>query len=440
MDIVETIIIGAGQAGLAASYFLTQQNHSHIVLDRAPKVASAWRDGRWDSFTLVTPNWQLQLPGAEYGGRDPDGFLTPQQIIEYLETYAGRFRLPIQTGVRVSGVTPIEISAGYIVKTNRGNYKARNVIVATGLYQKPRIPSFGRDFPKSIRQLHSSKYRSPSQLPDGGILIVGSSQSGAQIAEELYQAGRKVFLSVGRNVRVPRRYRGKDIHRWSQLLGMFDRTVDQLGSPAEKFDPHPTISGKGGGRTLNLHQFARDRVVLLGRLQGVAGGRLNLAPDLRENLVKSDAFEKATVQRIDEYVHKSRLDAPEEILPDFRDGFNAPMVVSLDLERTGITSVIWASGYEFDFSWVRLPVLDEVGYPIQKRGVTKFPGLYFLGMPWLYTRKSGILYGAGEDARYLTSHILKNSAEACPVSEARVRGLLPDAAMTAARAFGSVGE
>jgi putative flavoprotein involved in K+ transport len=203
---------------------------------------------------------------------------------------------------------------------------------------------------------------------------------------------------------------------------MFDRTVDQLSSPAEKFDPHPTISGKGGGRTLNLHQFARDGVVLLGRLRDISGGMLSVAQDLHENLLKADVFEKTTVQRIDEYISRKHVSAPEEKLPELRHGFDSPSIETLDFERAGISSVIWASGYEFDFSWVRLPVLDEVGYPIQERGFTEFPGLYFLGMPWLYTRRSGILYGAGEDARYVTSHILNQSAEPCPITEARLRG------------------
>ena len=432
MNAAETVIVGAGQAGLAASHLLSQQNRTHVVLERARKVASAWREGRWDSFTLVTPNWQLQLPGAEYSGNNPDGFLKREQIIDYLETYARRFRLPIETGVRVSNVNQSETGKGYVVQTNRGCYHAANVIIATGLYQKPRIPSFANEFPVGVQQLHSSQYRNPSQLPGGAVLVVGSSQSGAQIAEELYQSGRKVFLSVGRNVRAPRRYRGRDIHRWSQLLGMFDRTVDQLSSPADKFDPHPTISGKAGGRTLNLHQFARDGVMLLGRLRGVSGGQLNFGPDLWENLATADAFEKAAVEKIDEYISRNHLDAPEEKLPQLRDGFDAPLIERLDFERAAITSVIWASGYDFDFSWVHLPVVDEMGYPIQKRGVTEFPGLYFLGIPWLYTRKSGILYGAGDDARYVTSHILKHSFQDCPAREVRCRGLLPlDSALNA---------
>jgi putative flavoprotein involved in K+ transport len=425
MDSVETVIVGAGQAGLVASYLLTQQSHPHIVLERATRVASAWRERRWDSFTLVTPNWQLQLPGAEYVGSNPDEFLSRPQIVEYLEGYADRFRLPIETDVHVSSVRQRDAGEGYAVKTNRGLYNARNVIVATGLYQKPRIPPFAYKLQAGIRQLHSSEYRNPNRLPDGAVLVVGSSQSGAQIAEELYQSGRKVFLSVGRNVRAPRRYRGLDIHRWSQLLGMFDRTVDQLSSPADKFDPHPTISGKGGGRTLNLHRFAREGVVLLGRLRGLTCGSLDIAPDLRENLIGADAFEKALIQRINEYISKSHLELPEENLPELRDGFDAPLIGKLSLEQAGITSVIWASGYDFDFSWVRLPVLDGIGYPIQKRGVTEFPGLYFLGMPWLHTRKSGILYGAGEDARYVTSHLLNHVSEPCPIREARLRGLLP---------------
>ena len=206
---------------------------------------------------------------------------------------------------------------------------------------------------------------------------------------------------------------------------MLDRTVDQLSSPADKFDPHPTISGKVGGRTLNLHQFVRDGVVLLGHLRSVRGSVLKLAPDLRQNLAKADAFEKATIERIDDYISRKQLHAPKERVPELRDGFDAPLIETLNFERAGITSVIWASGYDFDFSWVRLPVLDAMGYPIQTRGVTEFPGLYFLGMPWLYTRKSGILYGAGEDARYVTSHILKHLPEPCPCKEARLSGLLP---------------
>jgi len=410
---------------LAASYLLEHEKHPHVVLERAPQIASAWREGRWDSFTLVTPNWQLQLPGAEYKGNDPDGFLSRGQVIDYFETYASRFHLPIKTGVEVLMVSQSETGRGYIVKTNRGQYKARNVIIASGVYQHPKIPPLARQLPADIRQIHSSQYRNPNQLPNGAVLVVGSGQSGAQIAEELYQAERKVFLSVGRNVRAPRRYRGWDIHRWSQLLGVFDRTEDQLASSAEKFDPHPTISGKAGGRTLNLHQFARDGVVLLGRLRGVAGGVLTFAPDLRENLAKADAFEAATVQRIDEYVSRNHLDAPEEKLVQLRDGFDVPLIDTLSFEQADIRTVIWASGYSFDFGLVRLPVLDTMGYPIQKRGVTEFRGLYFLGMPWLHTRKSGILYGAGEDARYVTSHLLEHSSESLLCEEAYLRGLLP---------------
>jgi len=426
MERIETVIVGGGQAGLAASYFLRLRNHSHVVLERARKIASAWREGRWDSFTLVTPNWQLQLPGAEYKGNNPDGFLSRQQVIEYLDSYAQRFHLPIETGIEVSSISQKSRGDGYTVKTNHGHYEAANVIVATGLYQKPRIPTFAHDFPIGVRQMHSSEYRNPNLLPDGAVLVVGSSQSGAQITEELYQSGRKVLLSVGRNIRAPRRYRGRDIHRWSQLLGAFDRTVDQLASPAEKFDPHPTISGKSGGRTLNLHQFARDGVVLLGRLRGVANGALILTSDLRENLAEADAFEAATVQKVDDYISRNHLDAPAERLLELRDGFDVPVVERLDIEQEGITTVIWASGYNFNFGLVRLPALDAMGFPMQKRGISDFPGLYFLGLPWLYTRKSGILYGAGEDAQHVTSSILKESLDH-PCREAYLRGLLPSA-------------
>ena len=241
------------------------------------------------------------------------------------------------------------------------------------------------------------------------MLVVGSAQSGCQIAEELYQGGREVYLSVGNAARVPRRYRGKDVTWWFDELGFYDRTVYQLPSPKAKFAGSVHGTGKDGGHTINLHQFARDGVVLLGHIQSVQEGRIVLAPDLMENLAKADKFEDDVVKQVDEYIEKTGLDAPIETLPELRDGYEAEVILELDLKSVGITTVIWATGYKFDFSMVKLPIFDEDGYPVQKHGVTDYPGLYFVGLPFLHTGKSGLLSGVGADAAHVASAIATNS-------------------------------
>lgn len=409
---IETVVVGAGQAGLAISYYLTQQRREHLVLERASAVAHAWRNQRWDSFTLVTPNFQVRLPGAEYHGNDPYGFMSLAQVVEYFDDYVERFRLPVHCGVEVFSVE--KPGETYLVRTSEATYEADNVIIATGLYQAPKIPPFSARIPSHILQIHSMNYRNPSALPEGAVLVVGTGQSGAQIAQELYQSGRKVYLSIGSAGRVPRRYRGRDINDWFTRLGMFDTKVGELKSPQAKFATHPQISGKNGGQTLNLHQFARDGVVLLGHVSYARDGRLFIAPDLKESLAKVDQFESAALQLVDDYITRTGLDAPPEQVPQLTDGYQQKSISELDLAEAGITCVIWATGYTFDFSLVKLPVVDADGYPIQKRGVSDFEGLYFLGMPWLHSRRSGILFGVGDDGAYLAEHIA--ARELVPVS------------------------
>jgi putative flavoprotein involved in K+ transport len=399
---VETVIVGGGQAGLAVSYHLRQQGRAHTVLEQAPQSAEAWRNHRWDSFTLVTPNWTVRMPGAEYQGDNPDGFMPRDQVVAYLEGYIERFRLPIQYGVRVRSVEPN--GAGYLVHTDEATIKTSNVVIATGLFQQPNIPPTSADLPVEVRQLHSSEYRNPAALPAGAVLVVGSAQSGAQIAEELYQSGRKVYLCVGGSGRGPRRYRGMDIVRWLNKT-RFNVTVDKLPSPRAKFAASIQASGKDGGHTINLHQFARDGVVLLGRLQAAHGRKIQLAPDLKENLAKADKFEADLLAEVDAYIERTGLDVPQETPPQLRDGYDAEVITELDVQSAGITSVIWATGYKFDFGLVRLPVIDGDGYPIQKRGITQFPGLYFVGLPWLHTAKSGLLWGVGRDAAAIVADI-----------------------------------
>ena len=398
-----TVIIGGGQAGLAISYYLRQEGREHIILERAPAVANAWRNQRWDSFTLVTPNFQVRMPGAEYAGKDPFGFMSRAEVIQYFDDYVEKFALPVRCRVEVASVEKSQ--QGYLVRTSDGKYEAANVVIATGLYQSPKIPAFGMTIPPSISQIHSMDYKNPSALPAGAVLVIGTGQSGAQIAEELYQSGRKVYLSIGSAGRVPRRYRGRDINDWFTRMGMFDTEVRQLKSSRAKFAPHPQISGKNGGESLNLHQFVRDGVVLLGHVRGAQGGRLMIAPDMRQMLAQVDRFELDALKMVDSYIARMGLSAPTETVLQLRDGYEQEELDTLNLEAAGIKTVIWATGYKFDFSFVKLPVTDEDGYPIQTRGITDYEGLYFLGMPWLHSRKSGILFGVGDDAAYLAAHI-----------------------------------
>jgi putative flavoprotein involved in K+ transport len=400
----ETVIIGGGQAGLSVSYRLKCEGRDHIVLEQAAEAADAWRNHRWDSFTLNTPNWQSQLEGAGMPGGDPDGFLNRDELVSYFEKYICQNRLPIWYGAHV--LTVKATGDRYTVETTSGMFCAKNVVVATGLYQKPRFPRFNGAISSHILQLHSDAYRNPDSLPPGAVLVVGSAQSGAQIAEELYQTGRKVYLSVSRAGRVPRRYRGKDINWWSNVLGLYERTVDQLKFSREKFGGKPHISGTKGGHTLNLHQFAIDGVTLVGRVTELGGTVVRFAHDLYKNLAAADQFEANLVVRIDSYIKKHGLSYPKEILPQLAAGFEQSERDDLDLEKANVGTVIWATGYSFDFSMVRLPVFDADGYPIQRRGVTNHPGLYFVGLPWLHNAKSGLLFGVSEDAVHVASHII----------------------------------
>ena len=400
---IETLIVGGGQAGVSVSYYLKLRGRDNLVLEQAEQAANAWRNHRWDSFTLNTPNWQSQLHGGGMPGNDPDGYLTRDQVIAYFENYIEQNQLPVQYGVRVSAIKPS--LSGYSVETNAGSIRAKNVVVATGVYQQPRIPRFSGALSPNILQLHSDSYRNPDLLPPGAVLVVGSAQSGAQIAEELYQSGRKVYLSVSRSGRVPRRYRGRDVNWWSNALGLYDRTVGELKSSRERFDSKPHISGTRGGHTLNLHQFASDGVTLLGRVMELDGAKVRVAHDLHKNLAAADQFETNIAARIDRYVEEHGMAVPQEVLPKLTSGFEQPERDELDLKQANINSVVWATGYSFDFGLVRLPILDADGYPIQRRGVTAYPGLYFVGMPWLHNARSGLIFGVSEDAMYVASHI-----------------------------------
>jgi len=410
MDRIETVIVGAGQAGLAMSYHLKHYGREHVVLEQAAQAGSVWRRERWDSFTLVTPNWAFRIPGVEYNGADRDGFMPRDQVVACFDQYVERFQPPIRYNTHVLAVEPLD-SKGYRVQTPERTFEAKNVVIATGFFQRPKIPPFAASLSPGITQLHSSAYRNPESLPAGAVLVVGSAQSGCQIAEELYQRGRQVFLCTGSAGRVPRRYRGKDVIEWLDQVGLFDLTPEQLPPGMSKFGAIPHISGTNGGHTLNLHQFARDGVTLLGHLRGAAGDKIALAPDLHENLARIDQFELEVVKMIDGYIQANGLDAPPEDVPQLRDGYAQPMIEELDLKAASINTDIWAIGYTFDFSLVKLPVCDDDGFPIQTSGVTSYAGLYFVGIPWMPSQRSGFLLGVGESAEHIASNIAQAAAQ-----------------------------
>jgi putative flavoprotein involved in K+ transport len=401
---IDTVVIGGGQAGLSISYYLTQQDREHVVLEKN-RIGETWRSRRWDSFTLVTPNWQLQLPGFPYNGDNPDGYLPKEEIVRYLEDYAAIFDPPVRLGVEARSVESNSKGDGYRIETSAGVLEASNVVVATGTFQMPSIPNFSQKIMSRVVQIHSSRYQNADALPPGAVLVVGSGQSGCQIAEELNQSGRKVYLCTSEVGRAPRRYRGKDFIKWLDEIGMIDNTVDTLDSPEERFSPNPHVSGKNGGRTLNLQRFARNGVTLLGRLKNARRSKIELEKDLMDNLAMADQFASELKKGIDTYIEKAGIDAPEENHQELNDGYDHEVITELDLESENITSIIWAVGYDFDFSWIKFPVFDEFGYPIQKRGVTEQPGLYFLGLHWMHTLKSGLFFGVGDDAAHIAGHI-----------------------------------
>lgn len=404
VDHLDTIIIGGGQSGLSISYYLQQSGVEHLILEKAATAAPAWRQ-RWDSFTLVTPNWMIQLPGAEYQGDDPDGFMSREEIAAYFDAYVSRYQLPVKYGVEVLTVEPVQSS--YRIETHQQAYQAANVVIAVGFYQHPRFPSFQKNCARHIHQIHSSQYKNPQALPDGPVLVVGSAQSGSQIAEELNESGRKVYLSVSETGRFPRRYRGVDAAVWMEKMGYFNRTVDQLPSSQARFAASAHGTGKNGGHTINMHQFAKDGIVLLGRLGDIQQDRVYIEPGLHDSLRKADQFELEFIREVDQYIEENGLDVSEETLPHLEDGFLLEEVTELDMQSAGIRNIIWATGYSCDFSWVKCPVCDADGLPVHERGVTWYPGLYFIGMPFLHSGKSGLLYGAAEDAAYIANAIVK---------------------------------
>jgi len=402
----ETVIVGGGQAGLALSYHLARRGREHVILERG-RVAERWRSARWDSLAFQFPSWSIHLPGYAYETADPEGFAPRDAVVAFLERYRDLIRAPLRTGVSVHALRHRPGSSRFLLDTDAGTFEAASVVVATGPYQEPAPLPASATLSRGLFQTHSSGYRNPAALPPGAVLVVGSGASGCQIAEDLAEAGRRVYLSVGRHRRMPRRYRGRDVFWWLDQMGGrmggLDQTVDER--PARRL-PNPLVTGAGGGHDIDIRGYVAAGMTLLGRLRGAREGALALADDLEAELARGDAGRAAFMRAVDEHVAETGLDAPPPD-PSAQEATRSvpPPPLELDLRAAGITSVVWATGFRHNFGWIRLPVLDEAGDPVHRRGITRCPGLYFLGLTWLWKLKSSVLCGVGEDAAYLAEHI-----------------------------------
>lgn len=396
------VVIGGGQAGLSVSYYLKQKRLKHVVLEQG-RIADSWRTKRWDNFCLVTPNWQCQLPAFPYAGSDPDGFMLKDEIVGYVEAFARSFEPPVREGVSVREV--VRDRHGYLLETSQGRLLADQVVVAVGAYHRPSVPEGASEIHADILQLSPSNYRNSEGLPPGAVLVVGSGQSGCQIAEDLHLAGRKVHLCLGDAPRSPRKYRGKDVVTWLDELKYYDTPIDvhpDVDMVRNKTNHY--LTGRDGGREIDLRAFALEGMQLYGFMQSIAGELLNFAPDVKQRLDAADATYNGIRNLIDKYIAENGIDAPLEpaYVPPWQPSTSP---TSLNLRSAGITSIIWSLGYRHDFGFIKVPVFDERGYPRYQRGVTESLGLYFIGLPWLHTWGSGRFGGVALDASYLCDQI-----------------------------------
>ena len=397
---VDVVVVGAGQAGLATSYHLARHGIEHVVLDRG-RVAESWRTRRWDSFALNGPNWAFILPDYEYDGPDPDAFMVRDELVGRFSDYAAHINAPVEEGVDVARVTRDELSDRYLLTTSKGEVSARAVVAATGPYQLRRRPKNSLD--QNIAQLNTDAFRNAGALPAGGVLIVGSGQSGGQVAEDLRQAGRDVWLATGTCGWIPRRYRGRDNVAWRWDMGMFDDTVEKLGHALRLACP-PLQTGVDGGRDMNLMTLRAQGITLTGRFLAADGHTVTLADDLEANATGSDTAAVAIRKRIDAFIAQRGIDAPPAEPFEPASGFGgAP--TTLDLRALDINTVIWATGFALDFSWIDLDLEPVDGYPAQTQGVSRHRGLYFMGLQLMHTRKSGLIFGVGEDAAHISGVI-----------------------------------
>lgn len=403
---VETLVIGGGQAGLALSEHLSKRGVSHLVVERH-RIAERWRSERWDSLVANGPAWHDRFPTRTFDQIDPDGFAPAGMIVDYLVGFAEQIAAPIRCGVEVTALHPKPDGSGFRAETSTGVIEATNVVAATGPFQRPLIPAVV-PADTGLVQIHSSAYRNPGQLPEGGVLVIGAGSSGVQIAAELVRAGKRVLLSVGPHDRPPRRYRGRDFVWWLGALGMWDATSVV---PAME---HVTIavSGADGGHTVDFRDLAASGITLVGKAEAFEEGVMRFSPDLAKTITQGDANYLAMLDAADAHVVAKGLDLPEE--PGAREIGPVPTCVSdpllaLNLAEAGIGSIVWATGYALDFGWIKADAFDAKGAPIHRRGVSKVPGLYFLGLAGLSRRASPFIWGVWHDADHLAGQIAERS-------------------------------
>ncbi len=408
----DVVVIGGGHAGLAIGYYLRAAGWEFAIFERG-RVGETWRAQRWDSFAVNTPNWANALPGDQYDGDQPDGFYHRDELIEYFQRYAKKHDLPVIEGANVTGVD----AAGDAFRVTCENaddavevVTAANIVVASGMMQAPKIPSIHERFPASLVQLHASDYRSPENLPPGAVVVIGGGQSGCQISVDLIHGGRDVHLCTSKVGRLRRRYRQRDILEWAEDMGFWNVAVDELSDPAMQFAAQPQVSGVGRfGSTLSLQSMARDGVHLMGRLSDVESGVLKTDNSLAEHIAFADHGSAEFTRMIEEWISTNGFSA-QPVEEDPNDEPAGPEVAEsglteLNLSEAGVGSVIWCTGFTADFGFVNAQVTDDRGQPIHKRGLSPVPGIYFLGFPWLHSRKSGIIHGIDEDARFVAEAI-----------------------------------
>ena len=404
----DTVIVGAGQAGLAMSAHLRDQGIDHIILEK-DRIAERWRTARWDSLVANGPAWHDRFPAQEFADISGDDFATRDEVVRYFETFAERVDAPVRCGVEVTSVTRSG-AGGFIVETSSGQIDAQNIVAATGPFQTPVIP---RVIPETaaVRQMHSCDYRNPQQLDDGAVLVIGAGSSGSQIADELLRSGRQVYLAIGPHDRPPRRYRGKDFVWWLGVLGKWQMKTP----PAGKEHVTIAVSGAYGGHTVDFRRFAERGMTLLGMAGAFEDGVLHFADDLKRNIADGDANYLALLEEADAYVRSEGLDLPEE--PEAKIIGSDPECVShpvreLDLAAEGINTIIWATGYVQEFDWLKVDALDGQGRPRHRNGIASEAGIYFLGLPWLTMRGSSFIWGVWEDAAMLARHIAERDRAA----------------------------
>lgn len=396
----DIVVIGGGQAGLAVSHELTELGVEHVVLER-DRVASSWRH-RWESFCLVTPNWAINLPGGAYDGPDPDGYLPRDEIVRFFERYAQGFDAPVREGIEVTALEP-QADGGFVLRTSDGELRARSVIVATGAYQRPHRPLSASSLPPEILQLDAEGYRDPSALPAGRMLVVGSGQTGCQLAEELHDAGREVFLSCGRAPWSPRRLGGRDIVWWAVETGFFDEPLSSLPAPAARLAANIQNTGHGGGHDLNYRTLRASGVTLVGHFMGADDHRARFAPDLAQSVAWGDDRYRELMDEVQTLVRERGIPAPE--LPEPAP-FHPHAPAEMDLRDVG--AVIFTCGFRPDYgTWIPVPdAFDDFGFPIHVEGASSVvSGLYFVGVHFLRKRKSSLLYGVGEDAAIVARQV-----------------------------------